>query len=101
MPRTVRVLSFAVAAAFAMLPLSEIEGRQNPGRALTIEDYYRIRTVGAAALSPNGHWVSYTVSTRIEADNGTKTETWLAAADACRRRAVSCTKAKMSPPRDG
>ena len=82
MPRTARALSFAVAAAFAILPLPVVEGRQPQGRALTIEDYYRIRTVGAAALSPNGRWVSYTVSTRIEADNGTKTETWLAAADA-------------------
>ena len=57
-------------------------GQAGPaGRALTIEDYYRIQSVGATRLSPDGRWVAFTVSTRIEEDNGTRTETWVVGAD--------------------
>ena len=35
----------------------------------TIEDYYRVLTVGSPALSPDGKWVAFTVSRRIEATN--------------------------------
>jgi dipeptidyl aminopeptidase/acylaminoacyl peptidase len=51
------------------------------GRALTIEDYYRIKTVGDAQISPDGKWVSFTVSTKIDEDNTTSVETFIAAAD--------------------
>ena len=52
------------------------------GRALTIEDYYRVKTVGAPQLSPDGRWVAYTVATRTEATNTDSVEAWLAPADA-------------------
>src|SRR5687768_9495362 len=83
MPRSVRLMSSAVAAyTCALLSLSpELQGRQPQGRALTIEDYYRIRTVGSATLSPNGRWVAFTIGNRIEHDNGTRTESWMVAAD--------------------
>jgi dipeptidyl aminopeptidase/acylaminoacyl peptidase len=55
------------------------------GRALTIEDYYRIQSVGRPQISPNGTWVSYTVSTRIEEDNSTITETWITPSDGATR----------------
>lgn len=54
---------------------------QPRGRALAIEDYYRIQTVGATAISPSGDWVVYTVSARIEDDNTTHTETHLVRTD--------------------
>ena len=44
------------------------------GRPLAIEDYYRIQTVANPQISPDGHWVVFTVATRIEQDNGTRTE---------------------------
>jgi dipeptidyl aminopeptidase/acylaminoacyl peptidase len=50
-------------------------------RALTIEDYYRIQTVGNLKISPNGMWVAFSVSTRIEEDNSTRTETYLVSTD--------------------
>ena len=52
------------------------------GRALTIEDYYRVKTVAAPSLSPDARWVSFTVSTRIEENNGTLSEVWLVPSDA-------------------
>ena len=45
------------------------------GRPLAIEDYYRIQSVGNPQISPDGHWVAFTVSTRIEEDNSTRVET--------------------------
>jgi len=51
------------------------------GRALTVEDYYRIKTVGDPQISPNGKWVSFTVSTKIENDNTTSIETYVVPAD--------------------
>jgi dipeptidyl aminopeptidase/acylaminoacyl peptidase len=44
------------------------------GRALAIEDYYRMQTVGNPEISPDGHWVVFTIATRIEEDNSTRTE---------------------------
>src|SRR5215469_13163875 len=51
------------------------------GRKLTIEDYYRIKTVGDPQISPNGKWVAFTVATKIEEDNTTAVETYLVPAD--------------------
>ena len=50
-------------------------------RALAIEDWYRLRTVSAPQLSPNGKWVAYTVTSRVEDTNTDPTEVWLAAID--------------------
>lgn len=59
--------------------------RQAPaGRALTIEDYYRVRTVGSPAISPNGRWVAFSVTTRVEDDkdaNRTAGEGWFVPID--------------------
>ena len=51
------------------------------GRAVAIEDYYRVKTVGVPQMSADGRWVAYSVSTRIEATNGDSSEVWLAATD--------------------
>src|SRR6059036_2694218 len=76
MTRLQRVLALLVvlapAAAF----------RQRQARPLAIEDYYRIQTAGNPAISPDGKWVVFTLSTRIEEDNGTRIEAYVVPADA-------------------
>src|SRR5687768_1360585 len=52
------VLALVSGAAFAQSPTT--------GRALNLEDYYRIKTVEAPQISPDGKWVSFTVSAKIE-----------------------------------
>jgi dipeptidyl aminopeptidase/acylaminoacyl peptidase len=47
------------------------------GDAVTLPDYYRIRRVGSARLSPDGSRVSYMVSAPVEEDNSTHAETWV------------------------
>jgi hypothetical protein len=69
------------ASALALLLAARLLAAQS-GRALAIEDYYRVKTVGAPALSPDARWVAFTVSTRIEETNGMQSEVWLVPADA-------------------
>ncbi len=52
------------------------------GRPLAIEDYYRIQSVGNPQISPDGKWVVFSVSTRIEEDNSSRSETYLVPSDA-------------------
>jgi dipeptidyl aminopeptidase/acylaminoacyl peptidase len=54
---------------------------QPTGRALAIEDYYTVKTVGPPELSPDGRWVAFTVTTRIEQTNGSTSEVWLVGTD--------------------
>ena len=52
------------------------------GRALRIEDWYRVKTVGAPQISPDGRWVAYTVTSRYEDNNADSSAVWVVAADA-------------------
>ena len=69
--------------------------------ALTIEDYYRIKTIGDAQISPNGQWVAYSLSTRIEEDNTTSTETYVVNADGSGTARRIMHAGGNGPARDG
>ncbi|MFC1514209.1 S9 family peptidase, partial [candidate division KSB1 bacterium] len=47
------------------------------GRALELEDYYRVKSIGGIRLSPNGRWIAFTISERNESDNGNTSDSWL------------------------
>src|SRR5262247_22250 len=79
MPSLTRSLRFALLFVAASFPVAA----QSPaGRPLAIEDYYRVKTVGGPDLSPDGKWVAFTVSARVETTNGNTSEVWLVASDA-------------------
>ena len=81
-----RVFASSLTAALIALS-STARGQPAPashGRPLAIEDFYRIKTVGASALSPDGAWVAFTVTTRVEATNGETGEVWIVASDGSR-----------------
>jgi dipeptidyl aminopeptidase/acylaminoacyl peptidase len=78
-------------ALFGALALGPVPAYAQ-GRALAIEDFYRLKSVGAPQLSPDGRWVAYTVSTRIEDTNGDSSEVWLASA------ATSAAPRRVSAP---
>lgn len=74
-------------ASACFLALTAVLPAQTPqrGRALKIEDYYRIRTTGSPSISPDGRWVSFTVTTRVEDDkdsNKNASEGWFVPIDA-------------------
>lgn len=75
MTSPVRTSILLVACAALTAPLAA------QTRPLAAEDYYRIRDVGGPEISPDGRWVAFTVSRRIEATNGDSSEVWLAQAD--------------------
>src|SRR5689334_21668011 len=52
------------------------------GRALAIEDYYRVLTVGAPQMSPDGRWVLFNVTTRVEETNGSTVASFVVPTDA-------------------
>src|SRR5215218_9846129 len=76
------------AAALVSLSAFPARGQSAPGaqpargRPLAIEDFYRLKTVGSPELSPDGRWVAYVVSTRVEATNAETGAAWLVASDA-------------------
>ncbi len=55
--------------------------KQSPSVLCSIEDYYRVKTVGGLRLSDDGRTVTFTVSTRVEENNQTRTETFTAPTD--------------------
>jgi len=70
-----------------------------PGRALAIEDYYRIKTVGDVSISPDGKRVAYAVSSRIEDDNTNAIETFVVNADGSGERRITHNGANVANPR--
>src|SRR5580700_2854196 len=51
--------------------------KSGPTRNLTIDDYFRIAEVDDAQISPEGKWVSYTVTTHDLKDDKNKTRIWM------------------------
>jgi dipeptidyl aminopeptidase/acylaminoacyl peptidase len=72
------------AAACVLFLFTPTKAQQPSGRALTIEDYYRIQAVGNPSLSPAGAWVVFTLTTRLEEPDGNsnRVEVWVARSDA-------------------
>jgi dipeptidyl aminopeptidase/acylaminoacyl peptidase len=78
-----RCAASALSLFVLFAPAPQAQQAQRSGRALTIEDYYRIQTIGNHAISPDSRWVAFTVTTRAEEPdaNSSRTETWLVPAD--------------------
>ncbi|MBI4474520.1 MAG: PD40 domain-containing protein, partial [Acidobacteria bacterium] len=75
-------MRFTFGALAVMLMLAVPASTQDRAkRPLTIEDYYRVKSVGTPRISPDGQRVTYTISTPIEETNRSATESWLARAD--------------------
>jgi len=97
MPRfPLRITTLAVLVGGALGAV----GAQAPrGRALAIEDYYKVKTVGGADLSPDARWVAFTVTTRVEENNGSTSEVWLVPGDgSAPARRVSVAGANAAGP---
>lgn len=87
------------AAAIVALAAGTAAAQTPRGRPLAIEDYYRVKTVGAVALSADTHWVTFTVTTRVEESNGTTVERWIVPADGSAPvRLVTAADSAIVPP---
>jgi dipeptidyl aminopeptidase/acylaminoacyl peptidase len=70
-----------LALASIAFALSAAVGAQTK-RPLAIEDYYRVLTITNPQIADDGKTVRFSVQTRIEADNSTKTEVFTVPTDA-------------------
>jgi dipeptidyl aminopeptidase/acylaminoacyl peptidase len=71
------LVTIAIGAGAAAPILSQDAAK----RPLAIEDYYNVLTVGGVRLSPDGRTVTYSVATRVEEGNATRSETFTVPAD--------------------
>ena len=66
----------------ALVILSMFLARTNAAtRPIALDDYYRIETAAAPAMSPDGRWVAFVRNSTIEAENQRHSEIWLSPAD--------------------
>src|SRR2546429_4734369 len=70
-----------VPALAAQAPARQAGAAANAMRALELEDYYRIETATAPALSPDGKRVAYVRTYLVENENRRQSEIWLAPTD--------------------
>src|SRR5277367_2849582 len=52
-----------------------------PARSLQLDDYYRIESTSATAISPDGRWVVWVRNSILEAENMRHTELWMSPSD--------------------
>ena len=71
-----RRLIFLVIAPIILAILAE-QALAQAERPLQLEDYYALKSVSSPSISPNGQWIAYTVSSRVERDNSTEVTTWV------------------------
>ncbi len=97
---TEELVLMMLSAKGGKLLASSVSGQAPKGRPLTIEDYYRIKTVGDTQISPNGKWVAFALSTRIEDDNTTSIETYVVGTEgAAQPRRITHGGASVAAPR--
>jgi dipeptidyl aminopeptidase/acylaminoacyl peptidase len=92
------LLSVLTVSGLSTVALAKVE--QAPKRALTIEDYYKIKSIGDTSISPSGKWAAFTLSTRIEDDNTTSIETYVVPTDgSAAPRKIAHDGANVANPR--
>jgi dipeptidyl aminopeptidase/acylaminoacyl peptidase len=66
-------------ASAALLAAPELSPAQEPGepRLLEVDDLFRLHRVGSPAISPEGEWVAYTVSSTSLEDESSETRLWM------------------------
>jgi dipeptidyl aminopeptidase/acylaminoacyl peptidase len=74
--------------------------RCNAGRPLVLEDYYRVETASAPAISPDGHRAVFVRTNIIEAENRHHTELWISPTDgSAPARRLTSDASNSSAPR--
>jgi dipeptidyl aminopeptidase/acylaminoacyl peptidase len=68
---------------FLIISIGHVRGEVelSEKRSLSLEDYYRMESVGSPAVSPDGAWAAFERSIILEDKNRRHSEIWLAAAD--------------------
>jgi dipeptidyl aminopeptidase/acylaminoacyl peptidase len=70
-----------VSIVFLFAPLNAQGVGSEQGRAFTPEDWYRVTRVSGPAMSPDGRFVAFTVTTIDEENNARHSEVWMVGTD--------------------
>lgn len=70
------ILSACATLLPAVTPAAQAETTTTP-RKLEIDDTFKMKSVGSPALSPDGEWVAYTVTTKNYQKNSSNTRIWM------------------------
>src|SRR2546427_6877739 len=97
---TKRLLVVVRCLAFP-LSLFPFPGLSAQKRAITIDDYLALKSVGNPQLSPDGKWVAYTVTEQSLKDNRGITRIWLADVGSGAVRQLTAGPRSDPPPRAG
>src|SRR5216117_313869 len=81
------------------LSLFPFPGLSAQKRAITIDDYLALKSVGNPQLSPDGKWVAYTVTEQSLKDNRGITRIWLADVASGAVRQLTAGPGSDRPPR--
>ena len=92
MPRLLVPAITACVLAPAPLPAQETP------RVLEVQDLFRLRRVGSPAISPDGEWVAYTVTTLLEKEDRARTRIWMAPAAGGEAVPLTAEDASSSSP---
>src|SRR2546428_12787667 len=82
----------------SLFPFPGLSGQK---RAITIDDYLALKSVGNPQLSPDGKWVAYTVTEQSLKDNRGITRIWLADVGSGAVRQLTAGSRARPAPRPG
>lgn len=92
-----RIRSLLAGAALAALLVPASSAAQ--GRAFEPEDWYRLTTLSSPAMSPDGRFVAFTVTTVDEDANRRHSEVWMVEVDGGEPRRLTSPGTESSNPR--
>jgi dipeptidyl aminopeptidase/acylaminoacyl peptidase len=98
-----RILIFS----FAFVPAARAQNPAVPGNAppphalrkLSVDDYFRIKEVGDAQISPDGKWVAYTVKTHKQKEDESDQRIWMVSTNSSEAIPLTAEGACASHPR--
>src|SRR5688572_30618050 len=67
----------SAATIFALVAFANVAAAQQPKRAFTPADWYKLHVVSAPAMSPDGGRIAFQVQTVNERDNKYHREVWV------------------------
>lgn len=84
--------------ALSSLAVATLVAQGPAKRPVRVGDLYRLKGVGAVALSPDGKWIAYTVATTDSAKDRTDTDVWMTTWDGSRTIQVTSTPEGETSP---
>lgn len=95
-----RLRFFFAAIATAAVVLQAFPALAQPARrAITLDDLFRIRTVGDPQRSPDGKWIAYTLSTTDVEKDKRDTDIWMVSFDGSQNIRLTFSPDSESSPR--